>query len=419
MIAEIICSGTEILLGSILNTNARYLSQRLAEHAIDVHYQTTVGDNIGRLAQSFEIAAGRSDIVICCGGLGPTEDDVTVRALAQFLQVPLILHEPTFKAVSQKMKRWGFQMNRLVAKQCYVPHNAVVFENTVGTAPGILCEARYENGALRKWFLLLPGPPREMEPMFIEKALPALFKKAQILRASFKVRTLRVAGLTEAQVAPKVNDLLKLKPPLTVGIYAKLAEVELKVMAKSGSASQSAAMVRRTENEIRRRLGKNIYGADDQTLSSVVGKLLKEKKKTLSAAESCTGGLFSSVLTDTPGSSDYFLGSVIAYDNWVKTRLLGVDDLLLRKKGAVSAEVAQKMAQSIRLLFRTDIGIGITGIAGPSGALSKKPVGLVYIALALGNRSFCKRCLFPGDRPDIKSRAATEALDLLRLSLIP
>ncbi len=416
MRAEIISIGTELLLGSILNTNARFLSQKCAENAIDVFHQTTVGDNIERVAQSFRAAAGRADIIIASGGLGPTEDDVTVRGLSRFLGRPLVFHKPTYNCVERWLKVRGRPMTPLVARQCFVPQGAFTLQNKKGTAPGILCHTRFQN--TDKWILLLPGPPRELEPMFIEDALPLLKREAKIKKECFFTRAVKIAELIEVEVAAKVKDLLKLKPPLTVGIYARPGEVELKIMAKAASVSKARVMALRLEKEIRRRFKDKVYGIDQETLSSAVGALLRKNKKTLGAAESCTGGLFSNLITDAPGCSDYFLGGIIAYGNRIKNSILGVDEALLKKHGAVSEVAAKKMAQNVREILKTNYGIALTGIAGPGGGSSKKPVGLVYIALADGRKTTCCKNQFFGTRVEIKNRAAHKALDLLRLRLL-
>lgn len=416
MRAEIISIGTELLLGSILNTNTQFLSQKLAENAIDVYHHTTVGDNPERIIESLKSAVQRSDLVITSGGLGPTEDDITAKCLAKFLGKPLALHKPTYRAIVRRLKIHGHSMTRLIARQCYVPRGAVILPNETGTAPGILCQTNWRGR--KKWILLLPGPPRELQPMFTERALPLLRRLARLKKEYFIVRSVKIAGLIEAQVAPRVTDLLKLKPPLTVGIYAKPGEVELKIMAKSASKEKARQIAARVERKIRKRLKEKVYGVDSQTLSSAVGALLRKKRKTLAVAESCTGGLFSNLITETPGSSGYFLGGVIAYSNTIKTAVLNIDKGLIKKYGAVSPPVARKMAQAIRKILKSDYGVGITGIAGPAGGTAKKPVGLVYIALADKKKVICVKNRFFGSRSEIKSRSADTALNILRLELM-
>ena len=412
MRAEVISIGTELLIGSITNTNARFISGRLAQNAIDVYHQVTVGDNVGRLVETLETAARRADIVITSGGLGPTEDDVTLESLLKFLNVPSVFHAPTRNHIRSRLKAAHLRLTPMALRQCQVPKGSLVFKNLNGAAPGLLCRAIRDRNS--KWILVLPGPPRELEPMFDRAALPALLSHAKIKREHFLVRSLKIAGLTETQVAERVSLLLKSKPPLTVGIYAKPGLVTLKVMAKSASGRAAASMVAKIEKEIRRRLGAAVFGVDDETLSSVVGNLLKKNRKTLAVAESCTGGLLGSLITDTPGSSDYFIGGILAYYNRVKINDLSVDPEILKKHGAVSVQTAKAMALGTMKKLGSDFGIGITGIAGPDGVSKKKPVGLVYIAVMDKKRTVAKEFVFRGTRQEIKSRAAHTALNLLR-----
>ena len=289
MRAEIISVGTELLVGSILNTNARFLSQRLAENAVDVYHQTTVGDNVGRIMDVFEQAARRAELLITSGGLGPTADDVTLEALSAFIKKPLKTHVPTYRYIVSRLKSRQYPMTPLIAKQCNVPENSHVMKNYFGTAPGVIVETSRQGKKI--WVLALPGPPRELEPMFTKQALPLLRRLAKIGLEHFLIRSIKITGLVEAQVAQKVPRLLNLKPPVTVGIYAKPDEVELKIMAKDVSRIKARSMVGRIEKEIRGKFKEKVMGVDSETLSSVVGDLLRKNKKTLSVAESCTGGL--------------------------------------------------------------------------------------------------------------------------------
>ncbi len=416
MRAEIISIGTEILIGAITNTNARYLAGKLAENAIDSYYQVTVGDNVGRLVETLETAAARTDIIITSGGLGPTEDDITLEALLRFLQKPAVLHQPTLRYIQKRLRLAGYKMSKLALRQCYVPKGSIVFQNFNGAAPGIL--SHIQRAGKKIWVLVLPGPPRELEPMFNTQALPALLSQAKIKREHFVVRSLKIAGFTETQVAERVPAFLKSKPPLTVGIYARPDLVTLKVMAKAGSQKKARQMADRTEKQIRKKLGSSIFGIDDETLSSAVGKILANRKKTLAVAESCSGGLLGSLITDTPGSSAYFLGGIIAYHNKVKTAELAVPAILLKKHGAVSEPVAEAMVQECRKRFASDYGISITGIAGPDGGTLTKPVGLVCMAIASDTGIFVKKMILRGNRHEIKTRAAHRALNALRLQLL-
>ncbi len=417
MNAEIISIGTELLIGSILNTNEQFLSKQLAELAIDVRRRTTVGDNLGRICQCLEEAFLRADLVITSGGLGPTEDDVTVQSVSRFLRPPLILHKKTRRDIFQKMRLRGLRMTRRVERQSLIPRGSQIFPNARGTAPGVFIKF-FKNGQ-KKSLLLLPGPPGELEPLFLNHGLPVLKKSGAFpKKESFLTRSVKIAGLLEAQVAEKVPDLLKMKPPVTVGIYAKPGEVELVIMAKAISKNAAAKKIDAIDKKIRERFREKVIGTGPETLSSALGALLLKKRLTVALAESCSGGLLSSLLTETPGSSRYFLGAVVAYDNRIKNSLLGVPKDFLKKNGAVSPEVASKLAQGVRERLLSDYGLAITGIAGPSGGTKKKPVGLVYIGLASKTRVSVKKYLFLGERSMVRRCAAEEALNLLRLEVL-
>ena len=373
MRAEIISIGTELLLGHIVNTNAAFLSQRLAELGIDVYHHTTVGDNPSRLTVAIKQALARSDIVITSGGLGPTVDDITAGIITDIVG------------------RKGARRIR----------------NMVGSAPGMI--ARHYG----KTIVCLPGPPRELEPMFVTGVVPHL----RPYRGSWTIRsrTIKIMGLAESRVNGMVKDLLRLKPPTTVGIYAKLGEVDLKIMSKAGNEREADRAIIKIEGKIRSKLKDHIFGYDDETLEGAAAKLLTKKRLTVAVAESCTGGLVSSRLTNVSGSSKYFIMGLTAYSNEVKKNILCVDPAVLKKHGAVSKQVASQMAVGIGLLAGTDIGVGITGIAGPAGGAKTKPVGLVYVALARRGRApLVKEFRFRGSREEIKFQASQVALDLVR-----
>ncbi len=414
MNAEIISIGTEILIGSITNTNSRYLSEKLALNGIDVFRHTTVGDNLRRLIQVFEEASSRADILITSGGLGPTEDDITTLAASQFLGKKLALHEPTREAISLKLKKLGKKISPLIEKQCWLPSDSIIFQNDNGTAPAFLSPVI--RNQKKVWLLCLPGPPRELQPLFEQKTLPYLIKRLELKHQTFQIRTLKIYG-TESSVAEKVGDLLKLKPPVTLGIYAKPGLVELKIMSKDVSTKKTTTHVTRLEKVIRQRLGSNVYGVDNQTMADALGTLMTKNHLSLSVAESCTGGLLGHEITQFSGASKFFKGSVVAYANEVKENLLGVSKKTLSAHGAVSEAVARSMAENVRLKFGTDYGIAITGIAGPGGATKTKPVGLVYIAISSTRGTQVTKNLFMGSRTEIKQRAALKAMDLLRLLL--
>ncbi len=376
MKAEIISIGTEILLGQILNTNQQWLSVKLAELGIGVYHHSTVGDNPERLSSALEAGLRRSDIVITTGGLGPTVDDITLRVISRTFPI----------------------------------ENSRVVKNYVGTAPGFIY------GIGEKLLIALPGPPRELNPMFERTVAPFLRKRFRS-EGVLKVRTIKMTGLSESDADRRVTDLLNSPPPLTVGIYAKPALVELKIMAKAANEIRAKALIDKADKKITSRLGKYIFGRDDETLEGAVGSLLSRARKTLAVAESCTGGLISSRITDVPGSSAYFRMGIAAYSNDIKSGLLGVRSVTLRRHGAVSRQTAVEMAKNVKKSAGADIGLSVTGIAGPSGAVKDKPVGLVYIAISMEGRTACKVFRFRGDREVIKFRSSQAALDLLRVSL--
>jgi nicotinamide-nucleotide amidase len=409
MKAEIIGIGTEILLGHTLNTNAAFLSRKLAKAGIDVYYHATVGDNKNRLYETIQAALARSDIVITTGGLGPTIDDITLDVIAKTLESPLTLKKIILRQIKRHFQKRGIKMPANNIRQAYVPKGAIWLANHIGTAPGLIAKTN------KKFIIALPGPPREMQPIFENRVLPFLksyvSKKAVIIS-----RTLKTTGLAESQVHDKIAGFLRLSGKTTVGIYAHPAQVDLKITTKAASLIQANRNIAEIEKKIRLKLGKLIFGIDAQTLEGAVVKLLKAK--TISIAESCTGGLISSRLTDVSGISKNLFASVIAYSNKSKVEILGVSPETLRHQGAVSKEVAADMAVNARLLLKSDIGISTTGIAGPSGATGKKPVGLVYIGLSDKDKAIVKKFNFTGTRDIIKFRASQAALDMLRHYLL-
>jgi nicotinamide-nucleotide amidase len=409
MRAEIISVGTEILLGHIVNTNTAYLSKKLAGLGIDLFYHTTVGDNPPRLIATLKAALSRSDIIITTGGLGPTVDDITLSSLCGAVDRGLVFEKGIEKDIAQYFKNQGLRkMPDDAKRQALIPRGALWFKNPVGTAPGILIK----HG--RKILIALPGPPRELVPVFETGIVPYLSKKGYGGEWIIKTKTIRTAGLVEAEVNKIVKDLLSMGPATTLGIYVHLGQVDLKITTKAQDEKTADRNIAKIEREIRKRLKTYIFGVDHETLESAAGYALAAKRKTLAIAESCTGGLLANRITNISGSSKYFLMGVVAYSNKAKTSFLGVPGKLIKKHGAVSKEVALDMATGIKNLAHSDIGIGVTGIAGPSGGTGKKPVGLVYIALADARGTMVRECHFIGNRQDIKHQASTAALVLLR-----
>ncbi len=411
MKAEIISIGTELLLGDIPDTNGQYLARKLSELGVDIYFQNTVGDNPKRLSFLLKQALKRSDIVITTGGLGPTVDDITLETIAAFSGNRLILKNKILSGIKKHFRERGLTMPNINKRQAYIPQGATALENKNGTAPAIILE---EKGKL---LISLPGPPSELIPLFEEKIIP-IFKKKFTLKEIILSRTLKITGLAESAVAEKITDLLRLEPPLTLGIYAHTAEVDLKITIKEKNKESAWKKIAKIEKIILGRLGEYVFGKDSETLEACVGKLLRSNKKTISVAESCTGGLISNRITDVPGSSRYFPLGIIAYSNREKTKLLGIPDELIKKQGAVSKEVASLMAENIRKIAPSDIGLGVTGIAGPSGNTLVKKIGLIYIALSSGEKTEVREFRFLGERKEIKLKTSQAALDMVRRHLL-
>jgi nicotinamide-nucleotide amidase len=420
MSAEIICVGTELLLGDILNTNAQFLAQQLASLGIPHYYQTVVGDNPVRLKQAIAIAIERNllpnstAVLIFTGGLGPTLDDLTHETIADFFSTPLVEHPEILEDIARKYAQRGREMTPSNRKQALIPSGAKILPNPIGTAPGIVWQPR-PNLAI----LTFPGVPSEMHRMWQETAVPYL-KSLGFGREIIYSRTLKFWGIAESALAENVSAFLKLPNP-TVAPYAAKGEVKLRVSAKASSATAAEQLIAPVEQQLQQIAGLNYFGADDETLASVVGKLLIAAGETLSVAESCTGGALGQMLTSVAGSSRYFMGGIISYDNSIKISLLGVNPQDLVQQGAVSAVVAEQMADGVRKRLSTTWGLSITGIAGPDGGTPAKPVGLVYIGLAGANggvQSFEYRFGQGRERDLIRHFSTCNALDLLRRKLL-
>ena len=414
MAAEIICVGTELLLGDIVNTNAQYLALELAKLGIPHYYQTVVGDNVERLKKAIAIARERSSILIFTGGLGPTPDDLTTETIADFFQTPLREDKEILAEIEAKFTSLGREMPPSNSKQALIPVGADFLPNPTGTAPGMIWQPE-----TNVTILTFPGVPSEMKRMWVETAIPYLesqgWGKERIYSRSLKFR-----GIGESALAEKVAHLFDLTNP-TVAPYAGLGEVRLRIATKAPSLEAALQVIEPVATEIKEIAGLDYFGADDDTLPSVVGELLRRQKQTLSVAESCTGGGLGEIITQIAGSSDYFWGGVISYDNRVKVALLDVNERDLNNVGAVSAIVAQQMALGVQKRLATDWGISITGIAGPGGGSETKPVGLVYIGLASpdGNVTVSEHRFGENrSRLTIRQISAYTALDRLRRNLL-
>ncbi|HUS80569.1 MAG TPA: competence/damage-inducible protein A [Armatimonadota bacterium] len=418
MKAELVSVGTELLLGEITDTNAVYMSQHLAEVGIDVFFRHTVGDNLARIVSVLELALSRCDVVILCGGLGPTQDDLTREAIAEVTGRPLRLDPDA----ERRLREFFATRNRVPTqsnlKQATVPEGGSFLENTCGTAPGVLVETREDDRFPGRALIAVPGPPPEMREMFQREVLPYLLRRQGEDATVLRTRFLRLADIGESNLVDMIPDILEGQTDPTVAPYASPGEVKLRIATKAAAEPEALRKLDEMEATLRERLGGHIYGVDEQTMEVVVGELLRARGATLSVAESCTGGLVASRVTDVPGASDYFIGSVVSYSNRIKRDLLGVDQEILDEHGAVSEQCARAMAEGVRRLCDTDWAVATTGIAGPGGGSAEKPVGLVYIAVADAEGTVCVRGNWPGTRDQFKARVSQYALNLLRKRLL-
>ena len=414
MSAEIICVGTELLLGEILNSNVQFLAQELAQLGIPHYYQTVVGDNLQRIHQVMETALQRASILIFTGGLGPTTDDLTTEAIAAFFKTPLQERPEIIADITEKFSKIGRIMAANNRKQALLPQGADILANPTGTAPGLIWQP--QPGIT---LLTFPGVPSEMKRMWQETAIPYL-KSQGWGQTSIYSQVLRFRGIGESTLAEKVAPFFELENP-TVAPYAGLGEVRLRISSRASSEVEALAAIAPIAAQIQAIAGWDYFGKDDDTLGSVVGEKLRQKGQTVSVAESCTGGGLGAMLTEVAGSSDYFWGGVIAYDNRVKVSSLGVNPQDLAQYGAVSSLVAEQMALGVKTRLGTDWGISITGIAGPGGGSEQKPVGLVYIGLATPDGTVISQEHRFGSirgREAVRYLGACTALDQLRRQLM-
>ena len=374
--AEILCVGTELLIGDIVNTNAAYISKALAEMGISQYHQSVVGDNVKRLTEALEEALSRSDLVITSGGLGPTYDDLTKETAAKLMGREMHTDKESLEAIQTYFEKTGRTMTPNNEKQALVPDGSVVFKNPKGTAPGIAIEDFEKN----KIIIMLPGPPRELEPMFKEQVMPYLLRFTDKVMLS---RNINIFGIGESSVETILMDLMKNSTNPTVAPYVNTGEVRLRVTASASTYEECEKLCNNMIDTIQStEVGKYIYGIDAGSLENALLSKLCEKNLTFATAESCTGGLISKRMTDLSGSSRVYLGSIISYANEVKQNLLGVRKETLETYGAVSEETAIEMARGARERLGTDIAVSTTGIAGPGGGTDEKPVGLVYVAIS-------------------------------------
>jgi nicotinamide-nucleotide amidase len=413
MTAEILCIGTELLLGNITNGNARWIAEQLAALGIPHHRQLVVGDNRERLISELQAAAGRCRVLITTGGLGPTPDDLTTEAIAAAFGAPLVEHPQVWAEIQARLAARGRPCAASNRRQAYLPEGAELLPNPTGTAPGMIWSPR-------PGFTILtfPGVPSEMRAMWQATAAPWL-QAAGLAEGVFASRMLRFWGVGESNLAEQMADLLEGSNP-TVAPYAGAGEMKLRITARAHSTPEAEALLAPVEAEIRARAGKACFGADDDSLAAVVLELLRQRGQTLAVSESCTGGGLGAALAAVPGASDVWLGGVIAYANSVKQGLLGVPAELLQAHGAVSDPVAQAMAEGARRATGADWALAITGVAGPGGGSDAKPVGLVHLAVAGPDGCSSEGVRFGASRGRawIQTLAAGEALNRLRLRLL-
>ncbi len=405
-VCELISVGTEILLGDILNTDAQFLSVELAKLGISVIHQSTVGDNRERLLAQLDEAAKRSDIIILSGGLGPTPDDLTKEVCCEFFGKTTVLHKPTANKIKEYFASKGRAMPQSNLKQAMLPEDCVIFPNDNGTAPGMAIE---KDGV---HILVLPGPPRELKPMFKSSAIPYLMRFSDKIIVSHNIRTF---GIGESAMAEKVSELLEAENP-TVAPYAKDGEALLRVTAMADNTDAAERLCKPVIAEIKARLSDYIYGIDCGSIEEAVVQHLMEENIKVATAESCTGGLIAKRITDISGASQIFECGIVSYSNEIKSSLLGVNEIDLNTYGAVSETVARQMAQGALRVSGADVAISVTGLAGPNGDGTDKPVGLIYIGIADKENVWVRELRTSRkDRDYNRFVSASNAFDMLRL----
>lgn len=410
MTVELICVGTELLLGNIVNTNAAYLAEKCAGLGLACYFQTVVGDNRERLSMVLKAALERSDVIILSGGLGPTEDDLTKEVAAEVCGRRLVMHNQSKKAIKKYFEQRGIRPTDNNWKQAMLPEGCIVLENHNGTAPGVIMES--EN----KKVVLLPGPPNELCPMFEESVMPYL---AGLTAHVICSQTVKICGVGESKAETMVKDLIDVQTNPTIATYAKTGEVHIRVTAGAADRKEAMKLIKPMVKELKNRFGNDIYSTEeDTTLEKAVIDLLRANDLTVTCAESCTGGLLSARLINVPGASDTYKSGVITYSNKAKRRFLGVKKSTLQKHGAVSEQTAEEMAKGAAFLLKADVAVAVTGLAGPDGGTEEKPVGLVYIACSVKGKVTVKRYQFSGSRSKVRDSAVSAALTLMRSCIL-
>ena len=409
MKSTIISIGNELLNGKTLNSNATYIGNALFEIGIPVHKIITIGDDNAEIIKTVDHAIRDSQIIIVTGGLGPTHDDITKNALADFFNTKLVFNEEIMHKIEERFKRRGMKLPPINQNQAMVPEIAQLIDNPVGTAAGMLFK---KNG---NFIFVLPGIPKEMQAIMTNSVIPFLKENCQL--TDIQVHLYKTTGIPESKIYQICKDLFEEYHLYEIAFLPKYTGVEIRIAVYNNLTTQKDAY-QLFEKELYRRIGKYIYTKGQQELEEVIGELLKKHQLTISVAESCTGGSIQDKLTNVPGSSEYFMGGITVYSNESKVKYVGVKESSLRRFGAVSDEVAREMAIGTRLSFKTDLALATTGIAGPTGATETKPVGLIFIALATSNKVISKKFIFGNDRRLNKEAGAQAALEMLRRDLL-
>ncbi len=406
MNAEIICVGTELLLGNIVNTNAAFIAERLSRLGIGCYNQCVVGDNMDRVLAQLKESSSRSDIIILSGGLGPTEDDMTKEAVAKFCRLPLVEDAASRKSIEEYFAKRGSEPTENNWKQALLPKGATAVPNANGTAPGIILETK----ACK--YILLPGPPVELEAMFDTQIMPYLSSLGNGVIFS---RTVKLVGVGESKAETMIKDMIDAQTNPTIATYAKTGEVHIRVTASAADEKEGKKLVKPVVKELKARFGSDVYTTEEGVgLEEAILDLLKAGSMTLSTVESCTGGLIGSRIVSVPGASDVYKCGFITYSNKSKRKLVGVKKGTLDKYGAVSKQVASEMAKGGASVSKSDVCISVTGIAGPDGGTEEKPVGLVYIGCCVKGEVKVKEFRFSGNRSKIRNLSATNGLILAR-----
>ncbi len=400
-----------MLLGQITDTNSVYISRQLASLGVDLYYHSTAGDNLEHLTTALKVALNRSNLIITTGGLGPTKDDLTRKAVARAFDLELVLHQPSLEAIIELFDSYQQEMTPNNRRQAFLPQGARVIPNPVGTAPGFLVESDEAT------IISLPGVPQEMKAMVTESLIPYL---RQIHRSKLGLfsRLLKVYSLGESTLEDRIEDILQSQSNPTIALLADKDGVKIRLTAKASDEDEARKLIDPWEKRIRSRLEDNIYALNEERMEDTVLKLLQERELTLSLAESCTGGLIAHRITNVPGASSVLKAGLVTYTYQAKEKILGLAPELLRERGAVNKEVVAEMAENVRQLTGSNLSLATSGIAGPGGGGEGKPVGLVYFALSSTDFERVVSNKFRGQREEIKEQAAQKGLDLLRRYLL-